>query len=67
VLGNCVMAVSALRARLSNHFFFLVCKLYLSPFFSKVVSLLEKCYVCLIYDSGVKSVSFSWCYCLFSN
>jgi len=42
VMGNCVMAVSASRARLSNQIFFLVCKLYLSPFTSKVVSLLEK-------------------------
>ena len=41
-MGNYVMAVSASRPSLSNQFFFLVCKLYLSPFSSKVVSLLEK-------------------------
>lgn len=37
-----MMAVSASRARFCNQFFFLVCKLYLRPFCSKAVSLLEK-------------------------
>ena len=60
MIGNCVIAVSAL----TNQFFFLVCKLYLGPFSSKVISLLEKV-MSIIYDSGLKCTFFSWCDCLF--
>ena len=41
-VGNCVMAVSASRARFYIQFFFLACMLYLGPFCSKAISELEK-------------------------
>jgi hypothetical protein len=50
-----VIAVSTSSARLTNQFFFLLCKLYLSPFSSKVISLLEKVML-VLFDSGVKCV-----------
>ena len=40
-VGNCVMAVSASRARFCNQFF-LACMLYLGPFCSKANSGMEK-------------------------
>ena len=41
-VGNCVMAVSASRAKFCIQFFFLACMLYLGPFCSKAISGLEK-------------------------
>ena len=55
-----MIAVSASNARLTNQIFFLLCKLYLSPFSSRVISLLEK-----VMLAGVKCVFYPWCRCLF--
>jgi len=52
VVGSCVMAVSASRARFCNQFFCFACVLYFRPFWSRFVSLLLKVMLVLFITLG---------------